>query len=463
MTGTILFLAVFLPLCGALLLSIRLSTDAVALHQSAWLTALLTFGLAIAVVVQFDWEASGMQHRYTTSFTPWQESRLPALEISLSVDEQRVWLVPFIAAITLVAMIAARPIPERPNPKWRASLALSSAALGVATADHVLVVFLFLTLARWATSALLRGERDESDALGKRLPGLFAAADVTILLAMLLLASDVALETGTWAFVSPGGLEKASLEPPTLAWSVFGAIVLAGFIRTGLFPFQAWIVALARRSGANHTLAMALLPLVGLTLLARMAAMVPSDAVVGQAGPWLGTLLAVGAVLAGIACIGEHDRRRAVGYAATSALAVAALGIASRFAGDIESAGDVAGLFLAQMTSLAVIGLLVHPPIARHSAALLVLCAAIIGLPPTGNFAARVAVLPAVWQTNLFCFVMVLIAWMLPARSLLHAGYSEDATTTEVEGSFLAARIAAVLCVLTSLAPQALIGWYRGL
>jgi formate hydrogenlyase subunit 3/multisubunit Na+/H+ antiporter MnhD subunit len=149
-----------------------------------------------------------------------------------------------------------RGLDEHSQTRYFASFAMSlSAAVGVAFASNLLVLFVFYEVLTVATYPLVaHDETAEARAAGRKYLAYTLGGGVGVLAGTAL----VYVLAGTVSF-TPGGIETLATSDPALARATF-AVLIAGFgVKAGLMPLHSWLpdamVAPTPVSGLLHAVA----------------------------------------------------------------------------------------------------------------------------------------------------------------------------------------------------------------
>ncbi|MFC7155284.1 cation:proton antiporter [Halomarina halobia] len=251
-----------------------------------------------------------------------------------------------------------RGLDEHAQTRYFASFAASvSAAIGVAFASNILVLFVFYELLTVATYPLVtHDETAEARAAGRKYLAYTFSGGVAVLAGTAL----VYWLTGTVTF-TPGGIEGLAADP-TVARAAF-ALLAGGFgVKAALMPVHSWLpdamVAPTPVSGLLHAVAVVKSGVFG---IARVVLDVYGPATVSDLGVGL-PLAAVAAftlVAASVIALRQDNLKRRLAYSTVSQLSYIVLG-------------------LAVLTPNALIGGLLHIPAHAFMKLTLFFCAGVI-------------------------------------------------------------------------------------
>jgi NADH-quinone oxidoreductase subunit L/multicomponent Na+:H+ antiporter subunit D len=266
--------------------------------------------------------------------------RADALGILFGLVASLLWLVTSFYSIGYM-----RGLEEHAQTRYFAAFAGSvSAAVGVAFASNLVVLFVFYELLTVATYPLVaHDETPEARAAGRKYLAYTFGGGVAILAGTVL----VFWTTGTTVF-TPGGIADLGNADPTVARAAF-ALLAAGFgVKAALMPLHSWLpdamVAPTPVSGLLHAVAVVKSGVFG---IARV--------VLDVFGPDLAGDLGVGVVLAGIAAftivaasviaLRQDNLKRRLAFSTVSQLSyiVLGLGVGATVAGEKATAFALAG------------------------------------------------------------------------------------------------------------------------
>jgi NADH-quinone oxidoreductase subunit L/multicomponent Na+:H+ antiporter subunit D len=202
-----------------------------------------------------------------------------------------------------------------------------SAAVGVAFASNLLVLFVFYELLTVATYPLVaHDETDEARAAGRKYLAYTFGGGVAVLAGSLL----VFWLTGTTAF-TPGGLADLASADPLFARLAF-ALLVAGFgVKAALMPLHSWLpdamVAPTPVSGLLHAVAVVKSGVFG---IARVVLDIygPETVAALGAGIALGAVAAFTLVAASVIALRQDNLKRRLAFSTVSQLSYIVLGLA---------------------------------------------------------------------------------------------------------------------------------------
>ncbi|PSP61623.1 cation:proton antiporter [Halobacteriales archaeon QH_8_64_26] len=221
-----------------------------------------------------------------------------------------------------------RGLDEHAQTRYFAAFAASvAAAVGVAFARNLLVLFVFYELLTVATYPLVtHDETGEARAAGRKYLAYTFGGGVAVLAGTVLLY----VLTGTTAF-TPGGIAALAEADPVLARAVF-ALLLTGFgVKAALMPLHSWLpdamVAPTPVSGLLHAVAVVKSGVFG---IARVVLDVYGPGLMGDLGVGL-PLAAIAAftlLTASVIALRKDNLKRRLAYSTISQLSYIVLGLA---------------------------------------------------------------------------------------------------------------------------------------
>ncbi|MEF8807582.1 cation:proton antiporter [Natronomonas sp.] len=250
------------------------------------------------------------------------ELRADSLGILFATLASLLWIITSLYSIGYM-----RGLDEHNQTRYFAAFAMSlSAAVGIAFASNLLVLFVFYEVLTVATYPLVaHDETDEARAAGRKYLAYTFGGGVAVLAGTVV----VYLVAGTIAF-TPGGIEGLATADPALARVAF-ALLAAGFgVKAGLMPLHSWLpdamVAPTPVSGLLHAVAVVKSGIFGIT---RVVLDVFGPEAVADLG--VGLPLAVVATItllaASIIALRKDHLKQRLAYSTVSQLSYIVLGL----------------------------------------------------------------------------------------------------------------------------------------
>jgi NADH-quinone oxidoreductase subunit L/multicomponent Na+:H+ antiporter subunit D len=221
-----------------------------------------------------------------------------------------------------------RGLSEHAQTRYFAAFAASvSAAVGVAFAANLVVLFVFYELLTVATYPLVaHDETDEARAAGRKYLAYTFGGGIAVFAGTVL----VFWLTGTTT-LGPGGIAALADADPTLARAAF-ALLVGGFgVKAGLMPVHSWLpdamVAPTPVSGLLHAVAVVKSGVFG---IARVVLDVYGPGLVGDLGVGLPLAVVAGftIVAASVIALRQDNLKRRLAFSTVSQLSYIVLGLA---------------------------------------------------------------------------------------------------------------------------------------
>ncbi|KPN29542.1 putative monovalent cation/H+ antiporter subunit D [Halolamina pelagica] len=221
-----------------------------------------------------------------------------------------------------------RGLDEHDQTRYFAAFAGSvAAALGVAFASNLLVLFVFYELLTVATYPLVsHDETDEARAAGRKYLTYTFGGGVAVLAGSVL----VYLLAGTTAF-APGGIAELASADPMLARAAF-ALLITGFgVKAALMPLHSWLpdamVAPTPVSGLLHAVAVVKSGVFGIARVILEVFGPVNVADIGMGLP-LAAVAAFTLVTASVIALRQDNLKRRLAFSTVSQLSYIVLGLA---------------------------------------------------------------------------------------------------------------------------------------
>jgi len=250
------------------------------------------------------------------------ELRADALGLLFGTLASLLWIITSLYSIGYM-----RGLDEHSQTRYFASFAMSlSAAVGIAFASNLLVLFVFYEVLTAATYPLVaHDETEEARKAGRKYLAYTFGGGVAVLAG----TAVVYWLAGTVAF-TPGGIEALATADPTLARGAF-ALLAAGFgVKAGLMPLHSWLpdamVAPTPVSGLLHAVAVVKSGVFGISrvVLDVYGPEAVADLGVGLA---LGSVAAITLVAASVIALRKDNLKRRLAYSTVSQLSYIVLGL----------------------------------------------------------------------------------------------------------------------------------------
>jgi NADH-quinone oxidoreductase subunit M len=315
-----LTLVTFFPLVGVLILLFLKEEWKGALRWVALLTSLVTFGLAMWVLVLFNKSDPGLQ---LVVRAPWiQFGGLWNIEYHLALDGISILLVLLTALLTPLALLSTwKSVTERVKEFMIFFLLLEVGMTGVFLAMDLFLFYIFweFTLVpMYFLIGIWGGERRIYAAIKFFLYTM--SGSVLMLLAIIWLG--LAGET----FSLPELVARGGIPPNLQVW-LFLAFALAFAIKVPMWPLHSWLpdAHVEAPTAGSVILAGVLLKMGAYGFLRFNLQLFPQATL--QAAPWMGLLAVIGILYGAAVALGQKDLKKLVAYSSVSHLGFVMLGI----------------------------------------------------------------------------------------------------------------------------------------
>jgi len=321
----ILTLVTFVPLVGALLLTVLPRRDR-DIRVIAFLVSLITFGLSIHLPVHFHRNLPGFQFEVDKQ---WISS--PNIHYHMAIDGISMWLVVLTTFLTpLCVLISWKSVHDRVKEFFILLLILETALIGVFTSLD-LFLFYFFWEATLIPMALLIGvfghERKVYAAVKFFMYTMIAS--VFMLAAILWLYAHTA--PASFDFVEIQRQIQAGKIPefPAAAQWLFLGFFLAFAVKVPLFPFHTWLpdAHVEAPTAGSVLLAGVLLKMGTYGMLRFNLGLFPEQA--RHNAPWIMALALIGIIYGALVAMVQPNMKKLIAYSSVSHLGFVVLGVFS--------------------------------------------------------------------------------------------------------------------------------------
>jgi NADH-quinone oxidoreductase subunit M len=319
MTLNPLLLVTFFPLIGVLIVLLLKPAWKNALRWTALSTALVTFGLSIWMLTQFNTASGDMQFEY---LLPWFSLAGNPIGVHFGVDGISFLMVLLTTFLTPLAILSTwKAVAEKVKGFMAFFLLLEVGMLGVfLSLDMVLfyVFWEFTLIPMYFLIGLWGGERRVYAAVKFFL---YTFAGSIFMLAGILW---IGLQYGSFDLSQLSG---AGLIPATAQLWLFGAFGLAFAIKVPMFPLHSWLpdAHTEAPTAGSVILAGVLLKMGAYGFLRFNLPLFPNASV--QLAPWMAGLAVIGILYGAAVAYRQKDVKRLVAYSSISHLGFVVLGI----------------------------------------------------------------------------------------------------------------------------------------
>ncbi|HVE76318.1 MAG TPA: NADH-quinone oxidoreductase subunit M [Actinomycetota bacterium] len=318
MTIPVLSIVLFLPLAGALLVSLVPKDYVKLMRLVALASSIVAFGASLWMLFLFNSADGGFQlvekvewiSRYRASY-------------HLGVDGISLWLVLLTTFLVPLCIAASWRVDKKVKALNVILLLMETSILGVFLSLDLLLFYIFwegMLIPMYFLIGVWGYERRVYAALKFFLYTLFGS--------LLMLVGVAALYFLGGRTFDLAELSRSGLGPSAQLW-LFGAFFASFAIKVPIFPFHTWLpdAHTEAPTAGSVLLAGVLLKMGGYGFLRLSIPLFP-DATVKFA-PWLAILGVIGIVYGGIVSIVQSDVKRLVAYSSVSHLGFVVLGIAA--------------------------------------------------------------------------------------------------------------------------------------
>jgi len=322
----LLSILIFFPLVGAILLVTLSQVAAKTLYWLAVAWAALSFGLSLVILGSFaDGTRTGF---YWGENLEWVKAL--GLNYQLGVDSISAWLVTLTTFVTLIAVLAAGNIQERPRFYWAWLLTLGGSVVGVFTSVNLLVFYVFWEVMLIPAYFMIGGWGTTP---GKRVRAAIRFVLYTLLGSLLMLIAMLALIFTT---IPANGIPSldfisvrqavANLPQDTQNW-MFLAFAAAFVVKVPLVPFHSWQPDAYVEAPTPTTVMLAgIMSKTGAYGFLRFGVLLfPGPA--RDFAPWMCGLALASILYGALAALGARDLKLLLTYSSLSHLGFVLLGI----------------------------------------------------------------------------------------------------------------------------------------
>ncbi len=346
-----LTLGVFLPLVGMVIVLLLPKAEEAAQKVVALLTTIITFLVGVGLMVNYDYDASGLQFEQKHS---WIDLIRSNYHIGIDGISMPMLLLSMLVCI-LAVIYSWNHFPEPHNPKaFLALILLLEVGMnGTFVAQDLILFFIFfeiVLLPMFFMIGVWGGENREYASVKFFLFTLFGSALMLVsFLALFFLAPQAAgfdIPALT-AAAADGGLGISSTAQN---W-IFGGMFLGFAIKVPMFPFHTWLPdAHTEAPTVGSVLLAAVLLKLGTYGFIRIALPILPDAAKTWA-PWIGLLAAIGIIYGALCCLAQRDMKRLIAFSSVAHMGYVMLGISTLTSEGINAAvfGMVAHGFITGM------------------------------------------------------------------------------------------------------------------
>jgi NADH-quinone oxidoreductase subunit M len=327
---TLLVATIFMPLAGALLIGFIAPNGHVAVRQSALVTALVTLGMTVVLLANYD----SNEPVYAASSAGWLgESSGIDIQFAVGLDGLSLWLFGLSSLLLVTCVLVSwEPITDRPGTFYSLLLLLGSGMLGVFAARDIILFYIFFEFTLIPLFFLIGvwGHEERRYAAAKFFLYTLAGSMLTFLgLLSIVLWDYYHSDTQVMTFSIPLLTAGLAAHPitPDLQWWIFMALFAGFAIKVPLFPLHTWLpLAHTQAPTAGSVVLAGILLKIGTYGFARFSIPMLPEAT-AQCVPWLLGLSVVGIIYGALVALVQTDMKRLIAYSSVSHLGFCMLGL----------------------------------------------------------------------------------------------------------------------------------------
>ncbi len=327
---TLLIATIFMPLVGALMISLVAHQGRPTVRQSALVTTLFT--LALTAILLWNYDASNAD--YAAISIPWLG---PAsginIQFAVGLDGLSLWLFALSPLLLMTCVLVSwEAISERPAVFYGLLLMLGTGMLGVFAARDIILFYIFFEFTLIPLFLLIGvwGSEDRRYAAIKFFVYTLAGSLLTFLgLLTIVLWNYNHSADGVMTFSIPAltaGLAAHPIAEPYQLW-IFLALFAGFAIKVPLFPLHTWLpLAHTQAPTAGSVILAGILLKIGTYGFARFnIPMLPAATAICV--PWLLGLSVVGILYGALVALAQSDMKRLIAYSSVSHLGFCMIGL----------------------------------------------------------------------------------------------------------------------------------------
>ena len=321
-----LTLAVFVPLVGMALVLMIPKAQETAIKTTALVTALVTGGVGVGILTQFDFDRAGKLQLDANE--PWIDVIKSRYHVALDGIALPLLILSMLVVI-LCIVYSWNHFPEPHNPKaFLALILLLEVGMnGTFVAQDLILFFIFfeiVLLPMFFMIGVWGGPNREYASIKFFLFTLFGSALMLVgFLALFFVSKE---QTFDMVQLAQFGGDGISTGTQTL---IFGGLFLGFAIKVPMFPFHTWLPdAHTEAPTVGSVLLAAILLKLGTYGFIRIALPILPEAAQNWA-PWIGLLAVIGIIYGSLACLAQRDMKRLIAFSSVAHMGFVMLGIAT--------------------------------------------------------------------------------------------------------------------------------------
>ncbi len=320
-----LTLAVFIPAVGMAIVLLIPRAQETLIKVVTLVTSLVTLGVGIAILADFDWDRSPLQFDVNEPWIDVIHSRY-----HLGIDGISLPLLLLSMFITVLCVIYSwNHFPEPHNPKafLALMLLLEVGMNGTFVAQDLILFFIFfeiVLLPMFFMIGVWGGPNREYASIKFFLFTLFGSAMMLLSFLALFFLSSV----HTFDIVVLSRLHGEGIVHSTQVL-LFAGLFLGFAIKVPMFPFHTWLPdAHTEAPTVGSVLLAAVLLKLGAYGFIRIALPILPEAAQTWA-PWIGLLAVIGIIYGALGCLAQRDMKRLIAFSSIAHMGFVMLGIAT--------------------------------------------------------------------------------------------------------------------------------------
>ena len=321
-----LTLAVFVPLVGMALVLMIPKAQETAIKTTALVTALVTGGVGVGILTQFDYDRAGKLQFDANE--PWIDVIKSRYHVALDGIALPLLILSMLVVILCIVYSWNHfPHPHNPKAFLALILLLEVGMNGTFVAQDLILFFIFfeiVLLPMFFMIGVWGGPNREYASIKFFLFTLFGSALMLVgFLALFFVSKEQTFDMVQLAQFGGDGISTGTQS------LIFGGLFLGFAIKVPMFPFHTWLPdAHTEAPTVGSVLLAAILLKLGTYGFIRIALPILPDAAKDWA-PWIGLLAVIGIIYGSLACLAQRDMKRLIAFSSVAHMGFVMLGIAT--------------------------------------------------------------------------------------------------------------------------------------